>query len=1607
MENGRENNQITEAWAEQEKERIILGYIAERREGICEEVLSLCLPVMKKFCAAEVKRTKEGSKETAVSGAMNRKTLCDAALSERKGWLKRVYQFCVSEYFPGNFSGVIFPGQKEACRWYLEVLAGVLKKERENSGFDPCRDFALLTEEELKSSYVQGEYRHFLSILEELKLPEFMRVAAECTPFDTLGHIAGVHHVAMYVARQLSEHTDVEIDLGLMSAAALIHDVGKFGCRAGEAGRVPYLHYYYTQQFSERFGLSNIGHIAANHSVWDLELENLSAENLLLIYADFRVKSVREENGKEKICFWTLDDSYRIILDKLDNVDDKKRLRYQKVFQKLKDFENFLHSLGVCTDLKGDYKKPEPAPGAALLDDAQVRERMRYLAIRSNIMVMNTVGRPAAFAGLLEEAKGEKDWRNVRSYLNVLEEYSAYLTCGQKDMILSFLYEMLMHRDGDIRRQAARIMGKLIAGYEIRYQKEVPEGAPVFVTGRSLKSVWRENLRLMLSADQRITQQHRRWIGYAMKGVFTTAMEAAEPDKRKEILEELLLCYKETGWESLAEFLLMDCACEITPEECPPDSRQDLEKFACNAFGHGDLELKTAALRFLCSWMERGWQRSQNLADIYQECRDKDGTIPVCLQYLIAKASVFPEVLPGFYLEKYQVSQMLLENQRMDTPWIFKQTNLEILSEYYRSGRSTQIFQWAAHLTNMLQVSDRIVIRHQAGRYLTEIMPELTEAQRYEIAAELTGGLETGEYSVSRYIPAYLGRIFFSLEPAAQEELLKRFRAMINGTSEKVAIVTLETIGIVLQHIYDSYHAGGEYGKFRQKQKEQLEGLLFRGMTHCREEVRQEAFYIIGHHIFGSSVLTPEQKEEYFSSMGKKMLTLMKRDRMIFYLYNNAAALNHIYRFLSDYAMEEHSQTKKQILPAAFFPGTFDPFSRGHKEVVKKILSLGYEVYLALDEFSWSKRTQPYKIRQRIMEMSVADLKNVYLFPAEIPVNIANPDSLRRLREIFGERELFIVVGSDVVLNASAYKGERRPYSIHSFPHIILQRNTRQEVDEAFLKTRIDNKILSISIQEKGETISSTRIRENLEKNRDISSLVDSGARNYIYEKNLYVREPMYRTMTGYRPVGTSLYLRPEEGILRELSGGMVSETEKISADESAVLIRDKEQGRKILGCLFFHPLMLRDFYREFKREELVLWLRKNVSGRICVITGIFGDVSGVEDDRQTVLSEFFAWCLKEEYSYVLCRKNEKNQELLKRQGFTETGADPEWMLVDVRRPVVLFADAGLCMKQPFGGDPEMKNRILFTRKKLQKALTSLYPGKLVLTLDSYIINYRLVSLITKAARAPAGEEKAHTAGEKMCVPCGKILKGVKIPGTVVKELNTEKVYTGDMKEFEIREYPDYASLEIQLRTIKAFGRPVLLVDNLYHRGYRMNFITPWMRKEKVEVSKVIVSVLTGVGRDLAEAKGTDLDCVYFIPNMRTWFIESDFYPFIGGDSIRTGREEAGGMLPSVNPVLPYQIPAFLQGIPAGAFYNLSEICLENAEELLVLLEKLYQKQFGRKLTIARLGEVLVQSRYPDAGGAAPPAPADTASGYLKKEQERLKRMNHFGAYGMEGDYRI
>ena len=184
----------------------------------------------------------------------------------------------------------------------------------------------------------------------------------------------------------------------------------------------------------------------------------------------------------------------------------------------------------------------------------------------------------------------------------------------------------------------------------------------------------------------------------------------------------------------------------------------------------------------------------------------------------------------------------------------------------------------------------------------------------------------------------------------------------------------------------------------------------------------------------------------------------------------------------------------------------FRSFTLSHKGIVRAIRDLGFEVLLAIDEFSWSKRTQPYRIRRRIAAMSVANEFHVHIFPENFPVNIANPDNLRRLRQAFPGRSVSIVVGSDVVAHASSYRKPPEPDSIHSFDHVIFRR-TEPGAEPADYRC-ITGHVVELTLPPQLEEISSTRIREAVDANRDISNLIDPTVQEFIYRRGLYLREP-------------------------------------------------------------------------------------------------------------------------------------------------------------------------------------------------------------------------------------------------------------------------------------------------------------------------------------------------------------------------------------------------------------------------------------------------------------------------------------------------------------------
>jgi hypothetical protein len=443
-----------------------------------------------------------------------------------EGWLAYAYRFACETMFPRRESESQRDQYAAGALYFLSLLQVLLDGERGELPFDPMWDLSLLEEDELSASAHAETYRAFVRSYRREYVYEAMRLGLEVTPYRTLEHIAGVHFVAMSVARDL-QRAGTPIDLALVSGSAAGHDIGKFGCRKGE--RVPYLHYYYTDRWFRRRHMEDIGYVAANHSVWDLELDYLSVESLVLIYADFRVKQERGEHGEEITHISTLHEAFQVILNKLDDVTEEKRQRYTFVYTKLRDFEGFLLRQGVDVTLSGKIGSPQRTPSVALLDQEGAVEELRQRGVEHNVRLMARLTGQRSFLSLLEQARGETDWRRLRAYLGVFESYSMYLRASQKVQTLAFLYELLMHRDGDIRRQAAALMGEIIAHFHAGYVKERPLDA--LPEPRSVTDLeqWRGYLEQIIYPDHRLLDQHKRWIRYTLKILVNTLLERCAP----------------------------------------------------------------------------------------------------------------------------------------------------------------------------------------------------------------------------------------------------------------------------------------------------------------------------------------------------------------------------------------------------------------------------------------------------------------------------------------------------------------------------------------------------------------------------------------------------------------------------------------------------------------------------------------------------------------------------------------------------------------------------------------------------------------------------------------------------------------------------------------------------------------------------------------------------------------------------------------------------------------------------------------------------------------------------------------------------------------------
>lgn len=1540
-------------------------------------------------------------------------------------WLFYIYQYALNKSFPDAVETKLDLSLDKASEIFLKVFSLVLEIEKHSDDETWQSRYPV---EFIGENEADEEYLKFVYYCKKEYIYEMMKLNQEILGYNTLDHICGVHYLSLFLSRQLI-YTGLPVNISRVSGAAFGHDLGKYGCRENEAKAVPYLHYYYTDMWFKKHNLPYIGHTAVNHSTWDLELENLPVESLILIYSDFRVKNMSDANGKEMMHIYSLKESFDVVLNKLDNVNEEKSKRYKKVYSKLKDFEDYMIHLGININpfVKTNYENilsQNKKYNYSLMNGNEIIKNFKYHSIKHNLNLMYKFRDETSLSSILEIARSQDDWKNLRMYLEVIDEYSTYLTQKQKLITLKFLYDELVHPEDDIRRQSAEIMGSIISTFDEEYRKIVPQDVIIEPPKINSSKIFAKYLDLFINPDYKIIPAHREWIGYNLSTMVSSLFMNCSV-KLTGIFERILLELLKNSIELCenTQLYLIECLKYIPVikyEDNMDIFFEYIDKMLDVPEGILRISLLEAIL-VIISKLDENSPYKFKLKEIYEKkILYSEKPCESYLNYKISKLLKTENNLSDWFYDASDenISDMYLSNLKTATSWVIKRTQVKILLDCTLRSPESYGLHTAMHYCNLLKVSAVESVRNRAGEALVRIVPYLSIEERNDVAVELLRALEIEGYQFTEYIPYYLGRIILYLKPVELDEIIDDLALKIKKSNQEICLLILKTIGIAIVN-YSLYSS-----RFKESSNNydsrllKMLGIILNGLVNYNPQVKQSALTVIGKEIFNSKIMKMDQKKYIFNLIAKKMLTLLNNDveeELLFLI--NSASLNFIYRFITDYTFVNGSIILDYPQKAAFFPGTFDPFTLSHKQIATTIRDMGFEVYLQVDEFSWSKLTLPNLLRKNIINMSIADELNIFIYPEEFPTNLSNTENLKVLKRNFPESEVYIVVGSDVLINASSYKDYYKNSYLYSFSHIVFERKSisYDDKDKSLLDNvinKINGNVIKLALSPQYEDISSTLIRNYIDENRDITSLIDSLAQNYIYDFGFYKSEPQYKTLIKTISFEIDVIEEFDKNTIEQLSLLFDSDVrtafiklcsffDKLNA--RFIVIRNVKNG-KMLGFSAFHWIRSHDLFDELKNSIFTEYIRENSGGRIISIDGIYTDKNiSIDNMEQIILTETLAFCIGRDYDYAVYHNMIKNlnmdkvYEILSLSGFERlpsSNEDPVFV-VNMSSPSTISLDLQNFIKEPYKSSPAVKIAVNNCRNRLKKAISALYPGNLILPFDFDIMNEALVKKICDENGVSNIPEVPRKLGPYMCVPFGNTLSRSIVPNTVTKALHTEKLFEPDMKNFSIGPFPYYLGLENQVKMIGSFNRPLILIDDLLNKGYRLKALSPILNKENIQVQDIIVGILSGRGKEIMDIKGKKVDCAYFIPKLKVWFNESAMYPFIGGDTLWRGIYPERNLVPSINLILPYTSPNFLGDASKISLYDLSRVCIENSTEIISTIELEYQKVHERKLTLSSFGEVFVSPRCPDRGKYINYDFNISPLSYLKNDLEHLRRLKN------------
>lgn len=196
----------------------------------------------------------------------------------------------------------------------------------------------------------------------------------------------------------------------------------------------------------------------------------------------------------------------------------------------------------------------------------------------------------------------------------------------------------------------------------------------------------------------------------------------------------------------------------------------------------------------------------------------------------------------------------------------------------------------------------------------------------------------------------------------------------------------------------------------------------------------------------------------------------------------------------------------------AMFGGSFNPIHRGHIQTalaVKECFDLDLVLIMVANDPPHKQIADGVSAAHRLemTRLALKDTEGLEACDLELkrPGKSYTVDTLGELRELYPDAELFCMVGADMLLTLDTWHDAEELFKRAAF--IAVGRPDSGSMEAAAERFRREYGACVIISGITGPDISSTMVRESIEKGMDVSSLISDRVEEYIYHHGFYLAE--------------------------------------------------------------------------------------------------------------------------------------------------------------------------------------------------------------------------------------------------------------------------------------------------------------------------------------------------------------------------------------------------------------------------------------------------------------------------------------------------------------------